>query len=211
VQASIPILLFAKAPVPGSVKTRLIPTLGAEQAAELAETLAEETIQAALASGVGPVSLWGAPDVSHPFFRRMEERYDIALETQEGTDVGVRMGHALDTQLHDHPAAILTGTDLMHPTPELYRGAARALASGAHATLAPSADGGYVLIGLSRMIPTLFRGIAWGADGVCAETLCRLEALGCPFVLLPLQRDLDIPEDYADWVTVHNSDFLMEG
>jgi len=195
-------MLFAKAPVPGAVKTRLIPTLGAKRAAELAEALAEETIQAALASHVGPVSLWGSPDASHPFFRKMKKRYHIELETQVGGDVGARMEHALGTCLRDHPFAILTGTDLLHPAPALYIGAAQALQSGTQATLAPSADGGYVLIGLSRVFPTLFREMAWGTDGVCAETLRRLETLGCSVVLLPPQRDLDTPGDYADWSAV---------
>lgn len=195
----IPILLFAKAPVPGGVKTRLIPALGAKQAARLSETLAEETVRAALASSVGPVSLWGLPDVSHPFFRRMEQRYDLTLAVQDGEDVGSRMAHALGTQLRDHPGAILAGTDLMHPTPDLFLGAAQALRSGAQAVLAPSVDGGYVLIGLRQVSPLLFRDMAWGTDAVCAETIRRLETLGIPCALLPHQRDLDTPEDYAVW------------
>ncbi|EQD76970.1 hypothetical protein B1B_01340 [mine drainage metagenome] len=160
------------------------------------------SIQAALASHVGPVSLWGSPEVSHPFFSEMKKRYHLTLETQEGSDVGARMEHALGMTLQDHPHAILTGTDLMHPTPALYIGAAQALESGAQATLAPSTDGGYVLIGLSRMIPTLFREMAWGSDGVGAETIRRLETLGCSVVVLPHQRDVDTLEDYADWSAV---------
>ena len=195
----ISVMLFAKAPVPGTVKTRLIPVLGAEAAAQLAERLAEQTLEAALASQVGPVSLWGSPDAAHPFFRKMEARYGITLESQEGADVGVRMEHALNRALRSHAAAILTGTDLWHPSPALFTDAARALTTGATAVLAPSVDGGYVLIGLTRPIPGLFREMAWGTERVCRETVQRLEARDCPFVMLPLHRDLDTPEDYAAW------------
>lgn len=196
----IPILLFAKAPVPGSVKTRLIPALGAERAARLAETLAVATLEAALASSVGPVSLWGAPDLAHPFFSTMLKRYAITLAVQEGPDLGARMEEALSRTLRHHAGAILTGTDLLHPTPGLYQEAARALQSGALATLAPNPDGGYVLIGLRHMIPSLFRGMAWGNPGVYAETLGRLKAYTESVVVLAPERDVDTPGDYEDWL-----------
>jgi hypothetical protein len=197
----IPILLFAKAPVPGQVKTRLLPTLGAEGAAQLAEKLAEASIVAAGASGVGPVSLWGMPDCSHPFFARMAESHGVELCRQEGADLGERMDRALGCVLRRHPAALLAGTDLCRPTPQLFRDAAAILATGtAEATLVPSLDGGYVLIGLRRRCPELFSGLDWGTGGVCGETLGRMCRLGLSCGLMPVERDLDTPADYAEWM-----------
>jgi rSAM/selenodomain-associated transferase 1 len=199
--APVPILLFAKAPVPGRVKTRLIPTLGAEGAAQLAQELAETCIVAAVASGTGPVSLWGTPDCSHPFFIRMSRRHGVELRTQEGRDLGERMEHALGEVLRQQPAALLAGTDLLHPTPRLFRNAAAPLACGrVEATLVPSRDGGYVLIGLGRPCSGLFGNLPWGTAGIGAETVARMRRLGLSHELLPVERDVDTPADQADWM-----------
>ena len=196
----VPILLFAKAPVPGRVKTRLIPTLGEAGAALLAQELAETCIAAAVTSGTGPVSLWGTPDCSHPFFVRMRRRHGVTLHTQEGGDLGERMDHALGEILHQHSAALLAGTDLCHPTPGLFRAAAEVLCGArVEATLAPSMDGGYVLIGLRHPHPGLFREIAWGTARVFSETLRRMEAQAISYRLLPAERDLDTEADYVLW------------
>ena len=73
------IAVFAKAPVPGEVKTRLVATLGAEGAARLHERLVERALATALAARLGPVTLWCAPDQSHAFFRQCAARHGVEL------------------------------------------------------------------------------------------------------------------------------------
>jgi rSAM/selenodomain-associated transferase 1 len=208
----VPILLFAKAPVPGRVKTRLIPVLGAEGAARLTQELAATCIAAAVASRTGPVSLWGTPDCLHPFFARMSRDHGVELRTQEGRDLGERMDHALSVSLNQHAAVLLAGTDLCHPTPRLFRTAAELLTRGtAEAVLVPSVDGGYVLIGLRKPCPQLFRDLDWGTEGVCAETLRRMDAQALTCRLLPPERDLDTAADYALWAGEKSGTSGQEG
>ncbi len=85
------IAILAKAPVPGFAKTRLIPAIGAHGAAVLQERLTEQTMQTAQAAGVGPVTLWCAPDPSHPAFMDLARRFSISLKRQPEGDLGARM------------------------------------------------------------------------------------------------------------------------
>ena len=95
---SVQIAIFARAPVPGAAKTRLIPLLGAEGAAKLHEKLVLHAIANARAADVGPVTLWCAPDSSHPFFAQT----GVALADQHGADLGARMLQRV-SQPADHP------------------------------------------------------------------------------------------------------------
>ncbi len=191
------VVVFARAPVPGQVKTRLIPTLGPLRAAALHRRLTRETLAKAMASGVGPVTLAGHPSAAHPFFACCAARYGVALMGQEGADLGERMGEALKRALDRAPMALLVGTDCPPLTVEDLRAAAGALGRGADAVLAPAEDGGYVLIGLRRHNPELFSGIPWGSARVFRETMERLERLNWRVACLPERWDLDRPEDLA--------------
>jgi rSAM/selenodomain-associated transferase 1 len=191
------VIVFARAPVPGQVKTRLIPALGPLRAAALHRRLVRETLTKAVRSGVGPVTLAGYPSAGHPFFARCATRYGVALMDQEGADLGARMGEALKRALDRAPMALLVGSDCPPLTVEDLRAAARALGQGADAVLAPAEDGGYVLIGLRCFHPALFCGLPWGSEGVLRETMGRLERLSWRVARLPTRWDLDRPEDFA--------------
>src|ERR1043166_3733924 len=105
------LLVFAKAPVPGQVKTRLTPVLGATDAARLQQALTRHTLGCAIAAGVGPVELWCAPQVSHPFFADCADRFAVSLRDQPAGDLGSRMDAALADALATASAAIVIGTD----------------------------------------------------------------------------------------------------
>src|SRR5258708_29255347 len=87
----VSVAILAKAPVPGFAKTRLIPAIGAHAAAVLQERLTEQTVATAIAAGSGPVTLWCAPDPSHPSFMELARRTAIKLSRQPEGDLGARM------------------------------------------------------------------------------------------------------------------------
>ena len=190
------VAVFAKAPVPGEVKTRLIPLLGAEDAARLHAELVRHALGVAAAAGAGPVELWCAPDASHPFFARCAAEFGAALRVQRGAGLGERMRAAFDVALDENAALVVIGCDCPALTVAVVREAAAALE--AHdAVIAPAEDGGYVLVGLARAHAGIFEGIAWGGPSVMADTRERLERAGATWKELETLWDIDRPEDYA--------------
>lgn len=190
------IALFAKAPEPGAVKTRLIPLLGKEAAAALHRELAERALATARGAALGPVELWCAPTIDHTFFRECATRYRVALRAQRGADLGARMLRAARSLLAASARALIIGADCPALTADHLREADTALRAGDDALLIPAEDGGYVALGLSRCDATLFGGIEWGGACVLDATRARLRALGWRWREMPVLWDVDRPEDY---------------
>jgi len=190
----VAIAIMAKAPVPGLAKTRLAPLLGAEGAAALQEQLTARAVATACAAAIGPVTLWGAPDVSHASFAALARRHTLSLATQPDGDLGARMLAAI--QVAGRPTLVI-GTDCPALTPHHLATAAEHLRDGIDAVLIPADDGGYLLIGMRQPEPVLFSGIAWGTDSVAAETRRRLARLGLSWREPARLWDMDRPEDLA--------------
>lgn len=193
VQASL--LIFARAPTAGAAKTRLIPLLGAAGAARLQARLTRRALTTALAAGIGPVQLWGAPDAGHPFFSALATEQRITLHAQCAGDLGSRMRHAASQALGHYPMTLLMGTDCPLLLPADLRRAVAVLRQGRDAVLIPAEDGGYVLLGLTRLAPGLFHPIDWGTDQVLAQTRAALGRQACDVAELSTLPDLDRPED----------------
>jgi len=172
------VVVFTREPRAGHVKTRLIPLLGPAGAARLHARLVARTLETARAARLGHVHRW-------------------TTRRQRGADLGARMQHAFRRVLRRVPRAILVGTDCPVLNASDLRRAARWLAGGADAVLAPAEDGGYALIALRRVSPRLFAGIDWGGATVMAQTRERLAALGWRWRELPEIWDVDRPEDVA--------------
>lgn len=189
------IMVFAKAPVAGAVKTRLIPALGAEGAAALHALLARLCVATAAGAQLCPVELWCSPDTHHPFFTQCSNDYAVALREQQGTDLGARMAHAFDTALQQSPCAVIIGTDCPALSAHDLREALDALQQGQDAVLGPAEDGGYVLLGLRRAAPQLFKNIPWGTEQVLGLTRTRLKQLQWRWHELPARPDVDRPQD----------------
>jgi len=185
------LLVFARAPVAGQAKTRLIPALGAEGAARLHGRLVRRALEAASGSGAGFVELWCAPDCSHEFLQDCARSSGCRLQAQTAGDLGQRMRAALEAGL----PAVLLGSDAPGLTADTVRTAAATLARGSDCVLVPALDGGYVLIGLTVPAPQLFEGIGWGGPQVLEQTRRRCMQLGLRFVELPACPDIDRPED----------------
>jgi rSAM/selenodomain-associated transferase 1 len=184
------IVIFAKAPVPGRVKTRLIPALGPEGAARLAAKMLAATVEEALATGLA-VELCGEPDAA----QWHEPRPGLALTGQGAGELGERLARAAERGLGED-AVLLIGSDC----PELDRARLRAAADalGDHdAVIHPARDGGYSLLGLRRFDRSIFEGIDWSTPAVAAQTLARIEALGWSLHLGETLRDVDEPADLA--------------
>lgn len=190
------LLVFANAPRPGAVKTRLISVLGEEGAAALHARLVERTLAMARATGIGQVELWCAPDTVDPFLRFCSGRYGASLVSQTDGDLGARMRDAFERALASARRVILIGSDCPALNAGHLRNAYRLLAAGRDAVLVPAEDGGYVLIGLTRCDARLFDGIGWGEAEVMEATRTRLLALGWSWEELDTLWDVDRPEDY---------------
>ncbi|MGH8586095.1 MAG: TIGR04282 family arsenosugar biosynthesis glycosyltransferase, partial [Gammaproteobacteria bacterium] len=129
------LILFAKAPVPGQVKTRLIPYLGAKHACALHMHLVRRAIETAKLSRIKHIELWCAPDADHPFFMACRDCYGVSLHRQQGIDLGSRMAGALSEVLERACSALLIGSDCPALTAEDLDAAARALSEGYDAVL----------------------------------------------------------------------------
>jgi rSAM/selenodomain-associated transferase 1 len=190
------ILVFAKAPVPGEVKTRLTPGLTPLEAAGLHARLVAETLQRLTAARLAPLELWCAPHPRLPFFEDLGLRLGVHLHGQSGGDLGERMAHAVRDGLSRGRRLVLVGTDC-----PVLDGAyvARAVTELARrdAALGPAEDGGYVLLGLKRAAPELFSAMPWGTAEVARLTRARMAALGWRWAELPTLWDLDRPGDLA--------------
>lgn len=191
----IQIAIFAKAPVAGYAKTRLIPLLGPQGAADLQALLVRRTLQTAMKSSLRPVSLWCAPDQSHELFASLSEEFAIVTHPQIGGDLGARMLNAFEAMTQLGPV-VLIGTDCPALTAETLLRCASALQDGADAVFIPAEDGGYALIGLKRPVPQLFENIPWGTSQVMARTHDRLHALRLQVYEAQELWDIDTPADY---------------
>lgn len=187
---SRPLLIFAKAPVPGTVKTRLIPALGAEGACDLYRQLLTHTLEQTR-DWPGPRLLYCAPDLSHPLFTQLATEHHLQLRQQHGDDLGARMSQALA----EHPGGgLLIGTDCPLINTAVLLQADQALATHDTAIL-PSEDGGYVLIGQRQPDAAAFTDMRWSHSRVMADTRQRLAAAGKCLWEGPVLWDLDEPAD----------------
>ena len=196
------IAVFAKAPVAGAVKTRLIPVLGPDGAARVHAALARHALAAAAQARPKTLQLWCSPGTKHPFFAECAARFGCELHAQRGADLGERMANAFD----GNAPLVLIGTDCPPLTAAHLLRAWQALRTH-EAAIVPAEDGGYALIALARPIPQLFSAIAWGEASVMQDTRERLAAVGMRFVELETLWDVDRPEDYR---RLRSSDLAIE-
>ena len=188
------IVVFAKAPVAGRVKTRLIPALGAEGAARLAREMLRQTLTEAAATGLGDPELCADPDPA--FWGNLLPGGPLRHAAQGDGDLGERLARAAERVLGERDNILLIGTDCPALDAARLRAAAQALTTH-DAVIHPAADGGYVLLGLGRFDPSLFAGIAWSTAAVAADTIARVRALGWCLAVLETLADVDEPEDLA--------------
>lgn len=199
--AGFAIAIFTKAPLPGQVKTRLMPLLGAEGAAAAQRAMTWRCLQTACALPDAQVSLWCAGDLQHPFLQQCAAHFGIGLQAQSEGDLGMRMAHCLQSLLRSHQRALLIGSDCPAFTSAHLAQAAAAL-EHARMVFTPAEDGGYVLVGAQRggLAPRCFSDVAWSTAQVMAQTRERLQEggwrSGQDWLEMPALWDVDTPADY---------------
>lgn len=190
---------MAKAPLPGQVKTRLIPALGAEAAAQLAQAflidVARVAREAARKAG-GSAYVLASPDEACAPLAALT---GLAALPQGSGGLGERLVAACARLFAlGHAQVLLLGADA--PTLPLGHVAAAldliAQRQG-HAVLGPAEDGGYWCVGLDRPAPALFEAIAWGTATVLEETRAAAARAGIPLAFAPPWHDIDEPADLA--------------
>jgi rSAM/selenodomain-associated transferase 1 len=194
VPVSIAIVVFAKAPVAGLAKTRLVPALGPEGAAALAVRMLRHALAQAVAADLGPVELCATPDAGHPALQAAAAEAGAALAGQGAGDLGQRMHRALARHLAQRGRALLIGTDAPTLGAPMLRQAAKALDEH-DAVFVPALDGGYALVGQRRADARWFTGMRWSHARVMHDTRVRLRAAGVRWHELAPVADIDEPGD----------------
>ena len=189
------VIVFARAPLPGRAKTRLIPALGAAGAARLQARLIGRALETARRARIGRVELHGAGVRGSARLRALARRHAVRLEAQADGDLGRRMALAIGRGLRRARRVVLIGSDCPVLRASDLRRAALRLAGGRDAVFAPAEDGGYTLVAMRRASHRVFASIEWGSGRVMGATRERLAALGWRWSELPRVWDVDRPED----------------
>lgn len=193
--ATSAIIVFAKAPVAGQVKTRLCPPLTPDEAASLHGSLVLDILERCQSLKGYDRILAGTPSPHHPFFRAMEARFKIPVWDQQGEDLGARMAGVFKQALGaPYRSAVVIGTDIPGIHGPLLTSALKGLQDH-DVVLGPTVDGGYYLIGLRSPVPELFENMPWSTDQVYERTKQRVQELGLSLKVLPTLRDFDTVED----------------
>ena len=208
---STALVIFAKAPIPGQVKTRLCPPLTHDEAATLHGSFVLDTLERTNVAVIKlkvPFDRYLActPSSTLVFFKIMEERQGVKLIDQEGQDLGERMHRTFEaffTRGYRH--VLIVGTDVPS-LPLSYYQQALELLEKHDLVLGPALDGGYYLIGLNQSAPALFENMPWSTDRVLPLTRAKADSLGLRMAFLPEWRDIDRMEDLQTLIEASSLD-----
>ena len=188
------LVVFAKAPIPGQVKTRLKPHLSDEECAGLHKSFIVDTMTLAGKVDVADIFLACHPGVDHPFFKKISTDYGIRLTVQRGDDLGERMDNSIrDLLKMGYKKVVIIGTDSPDLPPDYVMEGLEQLNSF-DMVVGPSIDGGYYLIGGRKELP-VFQGIPWSSSKVFKMTLKTAVKNGTTFSVLKEWYDIDTWED----------------
>lgn len=185
--SKIPLLLFAKAPIAGKVKTRLQPHCSTQQSAEIAQILLQITAARATQYWPGLVVLSVGLNKDHPSLQSIAHCHQIELVAQCEGDLGAKMHHAFER--YGYPAAVM-GCDAPHFDASVLSAAHAELEAGNN-VIGPSEDGGYYLLGLQQSAPSIFENVNWGGEQVFADTLKNADRELIKFHRLTELNDID--------------------
>lgn len=189
--SAVHVLVMAKVPVAGAVKTRLARRIGAAAACRLYSAFVEDLAARLNRTGARVTWAWTPADTTSPDVGPRAQRI-----VQRGPDLGARMADGVAAVWHVSPLPVLVlGVDVPHVPEAWWRDGAVALLAGADVVLGPATDGGYWTIGLRQPVPELFADVAWGTDTVYATTVARVRGLGLSLATLPQTFDVDDWDD----------------
>ena len=188
---NLALVIFAKNPEAGKVKTRLAATIGNDAALSVYRQLLQHT-----ASAVSSL-----PTNKYVFYSDRVVRDDVwndeqySKKVQDGSDLGEKMKNAFAEVFREgHAKAVLIGTDCPDLTELIIREAFDKL-DHVDVVIGPAVDGGYYLVGLKNNCPSIFESIAWSTSGVLSETINKCKSAGLEFALLQPLQDVDEEKD----------------
>lgn len=187
------LLIFAKAPCLGRVKTRLQTVMGPWRARRLHREMVHSVVQMAMQSRLLPVKLLVTE--SHRWLGALAARWGLDYGLQGKGNLGQRMAAASRKALQQYESVILLGGDCPLVTASDLSQLMAILAADCPAAMIPANDGGYVALGLRCWSPALFSDIDWGSARVADQTRLRMTQLGWRWRELTPRADIDRPED----------------
>ena len=188
------IIIFTKAAQPGFTKTRLIPALGKQGAADLAKRMIIHTLNQSLEANVGPVEICTTPPPTDAIWQDFVMADELEYSDQGMGDLGERLSRVTQRVIDNGESVLLIGTDCTQLTATHLQEAKESLRNF-DSILIPATDGGYVLLGLNFFHPSLFKSVKWSTGTVYAETIGRLKELGRSVQNFPGMHDIDDPKD----------------
>ncbi|MFL0799130.1 MAG: TIGR04282 family arsenosugar biosynthesis glycosyltransferase [Agarilytica sp.] len=185
---------FLKSPEHDAVKTRLYPVLSETEARALHKNLASHvTENLRTAIGITP-EIWSS--CGGPFAQSLSESIQSAHHIQCLGDLGQRLTYAMRACLSRSKAVIFIGSDCPFINAQYITSAVEQLVHH-DAVIGPANDGGYVLLGMRRVLPQLFTGVTWGSEHVFSQTLQCMRSQGMSYHVLTCLPDIDRPEDLS--------------
>ncbi|NKC13579.1 MAG: DUF2064 domain-containing protein [Gammaproteobacteria bacterium] len=191
------IQLFAREPIPGQCKTRLIPRLGAAGAASLYWRMVFAALEAALGCGADGVQMWGASACKDGALAALCSRMSIPLHAQSGPDLGTRMLFAMQSAAASGFGSVLIGTDCPAQNTIRLAEAVAVLRTYGGWVFRPALDGGYVCVATRAPSAAAFSVMQWGTSSVMRETREQLVAAKLGWLELEPLADIDEPDDLS--------------
>tara|TARA_B100000686_G_scaffold344255_1_gene426535 strand:+ start:1394 stop:2071 length:678 start_codon:yes stop_codon:yes gene_type:complete len=187
------LVLFARAPKQGKVKTRLQEKLSPKIVFQLYSCFLQDSIEKIGAVEGVDRFIGAAAREDVGYFLEVGEKKGIRVFPQDGRDLGTRMRNAFQERFEDgYEMIVIIGSD----SPSLpVQYIEKALETNRDIVLGPGVDGGYYLIGMRKRLANVFNGVDWGSDRVLKQTLDNLRGIEASLEMLPLWYDVDLLED----------------
>ena len=190
------LIVMTRVPVPGETKTRLMPYLSGKECAEFHKACLQDVIQIQKMLSI-PTYVFYSGNVTKDFIRLFPIQTQFLPQT--GQDLGYRMANAFAHCLTLHRRVVMIGSDLPNLPVSFLDQAFNDLEIN-DVVLGPALDGGYYLIGVKKLYPALFSGIAWGSSQVLERTLQIMKREKLAYTLLESMQDLDRIEDLVTFM-----------
>lgn len=190
------IILFAREPVLGTVKSRLSSALSPNDTLTLYEKLLIQAINTSSHCTDAETQLFGTPSIDHPLFKSYAQSHQLSLRVQSSGDLGERMTNAAENMLRTYKRVAIIGSDCPFISQSYIEAAFNKL-NKSQLVFGPATDGGFVLVACatSGLLDKIFTGVVWGESSVLESVLENATAENISYDLLPPLQDIDRPED----------------